>query len=351
MGDIMSRHYNYLNDVFTCCFDYSCMLCQKENPKVIIPPLGITDNERKNIIDKIIECIEKYPWRIDSAAIKETAQKYPESCDEEIKQIIALRKILINIFYNAINISIIEETCFITLHEIVNGLNCLSLLGINIEDIQLISEQLVGYKIEGLIVPCDPAYNHAAYNIYQYVADCLKEIYRERKSTNITVPFYLITNEEMQTIYDFIENFVLEHQEANYGISEEIVTNRLRECPNISYEQCLFNLQRDTLLQEIFANAINYAIESNFKCVTIHEIIMVGLYALKQNNIPNNVIAELKGHMAIKFKTNSEDVLVITGEDLENLNISSQMREYLNLVIDNTKFTDTFAIKKNNRIS
>ena len=301
----MSKTIDDEKDVFNWVYILSCNLYREDFPDTTIPPLGITDKEKELLIKNLAAFAKKYIFDSDENIEHDIREKYPEADENQVELIFGIRRMLANILYKAIKISIYEGDQFVTLKEIALALDVLICLKIERNDVRLLSNSLVGYVVKNITVPYNPLYNKKAHAEYMRAIELIRQTYKEDNQS--IVPTYLITNEEMRIIATNLLDFINAHQEIDYQVSEETVAQNCELYPNLSVEQCRFGIQYSYVLQMMFVYTLRYLNALNSKHITVGEFMEAGFNGLEEFNIPENLISKLKSKIATELAANNPD--------------------------------------------
>ena len=140
----MSKSFDYITDALIWGYKVGIKNHEENDyllnnsSEVTLPPLGLTDHEKVVLMESIIFCLNGHkPIRkgVTKTNYQEIKNKYPDITEDELIYYGWLRRIMANIFYNAISYAIAEESCFVTLREVIWGLESLEIFHLSEEEI------------------------------------------------------------------------------------------------------------------------------------------------------------------------------------------------------------------------
>lgn len=142
---ILSKPFDYITDALLWVYEFGIEKHKRDDAfsddssELTLPALGLTDYEKIVLMESLISCLDGHkPTRkgVTKSNYQGIKNKYPDITEDELIYCGWLRRIMANIFYNAISLAIAENFCFITLNEVIWGLESLGIFHFNEEEIR-----------------------------------------------------------------------------------------------------------------------------------------------------------------------------------------------------------------------
>lgn len=145
------------------------------------------------------------------------------------------------------------------------------------------------------------AYGLNARALFRDVTLKYKTAYLEENKSDIEIPKYFITEEEIEVITKAILNFIQAYPNINCDIDQETIDQIVKTCPQYNLNEAQALLKYTRIFSAAFKGAIDSALFYSYSAIT-WDMFVVGLNNLVSINVPSDKIIILKNQIIAATK-------------------------------------------------